>query len=237
MKKVLVVSLVLISIFACSKKETKEGNLHITGNIKGLSQGKIYIQKVEDTSLVVLDSIIFKGNSNFESYLNIDSPEVLYFFLDRGQTNSLDNSLPVFVEPGEVTVNTKLKEFFNAAQITGSKNHELWNEFKEINSKFTNENLSIMEKRLQNELDFNAERQDSIDKAYEKLLKRKYLYVANFATNHADFEIAPYLALTEIADINVSYLETIADKMSPEVAESKYGKILQKHIEEIKSNQ
>lgn len=236
MKK-LVLSLALISIFACEKKVTKEGNLHITGNIKGLSQGKLYIQKVEDTSLVVLDSIIFKGNSNFESYLNIDSPEVLYFFLDRGQTNSLDNSLPIFVEPGEITVNTKLKEFFNAAQITGSKNQELWNEFKEMNSKFTNENLTIMEKRLQNELDFNAERQDSINKAYEKLLKRKYLYVANFATNHADFEIAPYLALTEIADINVSYLETIAEKMSPKVAESKYGKILKEHITEVKNNQ
>lgn len=236
MKK-LVLSLALISIFACEKKVTKEENLHITGNIKGLSQGKLYIQKVEDTSLVVLDSIIFKGDSNFESYLNIDSPEVLYFFLDRGQTNSLDNSLPIFVEPGEITVNTKLKEFFNAAQITGSKNQELWNEFKEMNSKFTNENLTIMEKRLQNELDFNAERQDSINKAYEKLLKRKYLYVANFATNHADFEIAPYLALTEIADINVSYLETIAEKMSPKVAESKYGKILKEHITEVKNNQ
>lgn len=234
-KKSLILSLAAFSFFSCSKKETKEGNVHISGDIKGLSQGKLYIQKIEDTTLVKLDSIIFKGNSKFESFVNVDSPEVLYLFLDRGETNSLDNSLPVFVEPGEIVVTTKLKEFFNAAEIKGSKNHDLWNDFKKMNVKFTNENLSIMEKRLQNELNFNAERQDSINSAYEKLIKRKYLYVANFATNHADYEIAPYLALTEIPDINIRFLETIANKMSPQVAESKYGKILKEHINKIKN--
>ena len=102
---------------------------------------------------------------------------------------------------------------------------------------FSEENLNIIEKRLQNEINFNAERQDSIDKAYDRLLKRKYLYVANFAMNHADHEVAPYLALTEIADINVSYLDSIANKMTPKVSESKYGKILIEHIKDVKNYQ
>lgn len=236
MRQIFVLSLALISVFACTKKETT-GNLHIKGTIDGLSQGKLYIQKIQDSTLVVLDSISFKGNSTFESNLDIDSPQVLYFFLDRGETKSIDNSLPVFVEPGEMTITTKLKEFFNAAQISGSKNQELWNEFKTINSKFTNENLKIVEKRLQNEINFDAKRQDSINSAFDKLIKRKYLYVANFAIQHADYEIAPYLALTEIADINVNYLDSIANKMSPKVAASKYGKMLKEHISNRKNNQ
>lgn len=236
MRQIFVLSLALISVFACTKKETT-GNLHIKGTIDGLSQGKLYIQQIQDSSLVVLDSISFKGNSTFESNLDIDSPQVLYFFLDRGETKSIDNSLPVFVEPGEMTITTKLKEFFNAAQISGSKNQELWNEFKIINSKFTNENLKIVEKRLQNEINFDAKRQDSINSAFDKLIKRKYLYVANFAIQHADYEIAPYLALTEIADINVNYLDSIANKMSPKVATSKYGKMLKEHITNRKNNQ
>lgn len=236
MRQIFVLSLALISVFACTKKETT-GNLHIKGTIDGLSQGKLYIQQIQDSTLVVLDSINFKGNSTFESNLDIDSPQVLYFFLDRGETKSIDNSLPVFVEPGEMTITTKLKEFFNAAQISGSKNQELWNEFKTINSKFTNENLKIVEKRLQNEINFDAKRQDSINSAFDKLIKRKYLYVANFAIQHADYEIAPYLALTEIADINVNYLDSIANKMSPKVATSKYGKMLKEHITNRKNNQ
>ena len=236
MRKIFVLSLVLISIFACTKKETT-GNLHLTGNVEGLGQGKLYISKIQDSTLVVLDSITIKGKSNFESFLNIDGPEVLYLFLDRGQTQSIDNSIPFFAEPGEMSINTKLKEFFNAATITGSKNHELWSEFSKLNQRFTEDNLDLIEKRLQNEINFSQETQDSIDKAYEKLIKRKYLYVVNYAMNHADHEIAPYLALTEIADVNVMYLDSIANKMSPEVSESKYGKILKEHIKEVKNNQ
>ena len=234
--KIIVLSFVLVSIFACSEKEPI-GNLHLTGNVEGLGQGKLYISKIQDSTLVVLDSIIIKGKPNFESHLSIEGPEVLYLFLDRGQTQSIDNSLPFFAEPGEMTINTKLKEFFNSAKITGSKNHDLWIEFSKTNRRFTEENLNIIEKRLQNEINFNAERQDSIDKAYDRLLKRKYLYVANFAMNHADHEVAPYLALTEIADINVSYLDSIANKMTPKVSESKYGKILIEHIKDVKNYQ
>lgn len=171
MKKTLIICLVIVGFIACDKKETKQGNLHITGNIDGLSQGKLYIQKVKDTSLIVLDSIIFKGNSNFESYITIDEPEVLYLFLDRGQTNSIDNSLSFFAEPGEMTINSKLKEFFSAAKISGSKNQELWEEFKTMNSKFTNANLDIVAKQLENDLNFDSKRQDSINEAYNKLLK------------------------------------------------------------------
>lgn len=234
MKKILLLGISLMTLVACKKEDSKSGNLHLTGDIKGLSQGKLYIQKIQDTAFVVLDSIEFKGKSTFETNLDIETPEVLYFFLDRGQTNSIDNNLAFFAEPGEMTFNTKLKEFYASAKITGSKNQELWDEFKVMNSKFTNENLSIIQKRLENELNFNAKTQDSIDTAYQKLLTRKYRYVAQFASTHGDYEIAPYLALSEIADINVSFLDTIASKMTPKVAESKYGILLQNHIKEVK---
>lgn len=234
MKKILLLGISLMTLVACKKEDNKSGSLHLTGDIKGLSQGKLYIQKIQDTVFVVLDSIEFKGKSTFETNIDIDKPEVLYFFLDRGQTNSIDNNLAFFAEPGEMTFNSKLKEFYASAKITGSKNQELWDEFKVMNSKFTNENLSIIQKRLENELNFNPKAQDSTDNAYQKLLTRKYRYVAQFASTHGDYEIAPYLALSEIADINVSFLDTIASKMNPKVAESKYGKMLMDHIRDRK---
>ena len=40
MRQIFVLSLALISVFACTKKETT-GNLHIKGTIDGLSQGKL----------------------------------------------------------------------------------------------------------------------------------------------------------------------------------------------------
>ncbi|MEZ4854226.1 DUF4369 domain-containing protein [Flavobacterium sp.] len=237
MRKIVLFSILTLSFFACQNKETKTGNVHLRGNIAGLSQGKLYLQKLQDTAFVTIDSVLFKGNSNFDCYFNIESPEVIYLSLDRGQTQSIDNNLPIFVEPGEITLNTKLKEFFSAAEIKGSKNQDLWEAFKKSNSNFTNANLDIIQKRLENELNYNAAKQDSIDNAYKKLLRKKYLFVTNFAITNANYEIAPYLALTEIPDINVAFLDSIANKMPPKVASSKYGKMLNEHIKDIKKNQ
>jgi tetrahydrodipicolinate N-succinyltransferase len=129
-----------------------------------------------------------------------------------------------------------LKKFYADAKITGSKNHELLQKFNEMNQKFTTENLTLIEKRLNNEFNFNQKTADSINEAYEKLLIKKYRFTANFSDTHGEYEVAPYIALSEIADINISYLEEVAKKLSPKVANSKYGKMLTKHIEERKKN-
>ena len=51
---------------------------------------------------------------------------MLYLYLDRGQTNSIDNNLSFFAEPGEMTFKTTLKEFYANAKFTGSKNQEVY---------------------------------------------------------------------------------------------------------------
>ena len=238
MKKIALAAFTLFTLFACEKKETIEGaNVHITGNIEGLGQGKLYIQKIQDSTLVVLDSIQIKGESNFESHLKLDSPEMLYLFLDRGQTNSIDNSLPFFAEPGTISIETTLKHFFADAKIKGSKNHDLWIEFNKINKRFNDENLNLIEKRLKNDLKPNQKTADSIETAYQKLLIRKYRYTANYAVTHGEYEIAPYLALSEIADITIPYLDTIQKSMKPKVAQSKYGKMLTQYIKERKATE
>ena len=56
MKKTIIAFAAILLVMACSKKESTDG-LHITGNIKGLKNGTLYIQRIVDTSLVVIDSI------------------------------------------------------------------------------------------------------------------------------------------------------------------------------------
>ena len=100
MKKTIIASVTALLLFACNKNETK-GNLHITGNIKGLKNGTLYIQRIVDAKLVAIDTIKIDGSSTFESNLDLKSPEMLYLFLDRGTSNSLDNNLSFFAEPGK----------------------------------------------------------------------------------------------------------------------------------------
>lgn len=233
-KKYIALAVVFMSLVACSNKDKDGKNLHLTGNIKGLSQGKLYIQQVQDSALKIIDSIEIKGDSKFETYINIDSPEMLYLFLDRGQTNSIDNNLPFFAEPGKMNIETTLKSFFADAKITGSKNHDLYVEYNAMKSKFNDKNMELIEKELENLKIKNKNSIDSISTEANKLIRKKYLYTANFATIHADKEIGPFLALSEIQNINLMYLDTIQVKMSKEVAKSKYGKKLTEFVSERK---
>lgn len=234
MKRTILALMALVLLTACNKNDNADANLHITGKIKGLTQGKLYIQRVADTSLVTLDTIVINGNSSFESHLKIDSPEMLYLVLDRGQTNSVDNNLPFFAEPGNMKIEASNDEFFYRAKITGSKNQKLYEDFQKIKTRFTNENLELVSKNLEATKNSNVKQLDSIAIKSENLIKRRYLYTANFALNHAKQDIGPYIALSEIADVNIKYLDTIQKSMSPEVAKSLYGKMLTKYVAERK---
>jgi hypothetical protein len=236
MKKSIIAFVTLAVLASCSKKESTD-NLHLTGNIKGLKNGTLYIQRIVDTSLVAIDSIKIDGDSSFESDIKLESPEVLYLYLDRGVTNSLDNNILFFAEPGNINIDTNLDSFIYAAKITGSKNQELYDEFKKINSRFNDENLSMVESRFKAIKRQDQKAIDSIDTKQQSNIKRKYLYATNFALNNKDHEIAPYIALSEIYDINVKFLDTIQKSMTPKVAQSLYGKKLSKYVADIKKEQ
>jgi len=236
MKKSIIAFAAIALLASCDKKESTD-SLHLTGNIKGLKNGTLYIQHIVDTALVAIDSIKIDGNSAFERDIKLESPEMLYLFLDRGVTNSLDNNILFFAEPGNLNIDTNLDNFIYGAKITGSKNQELYDEYKKINSRFNDENLNLVEARFKAIKRQDQKAVDSIDAKNESNIKRKYLFATNFAINNKDHEIAPYIALAEIYDINIKFLDTIEKSMTPKVAKSLYGKKLTKYVADIKKSE
>jgi hypothetical protein len=170
MKYSIITLFAVLLVVGCGKKES-EKNMHITGNIKGLKKGTLYIQKVVDTSLVAIDTITIDGNSTFTSDLDIKSPEMYYLFLDRGVTNSLDNNLPFFAEAGTINIETSLDMFLSGAKITGSKNNEKYAEFKKVKTRFTDQNLTLMEQKLNAFKNNNTKAIDSIEALQDANLK------------------------------------------------------------------
>lgn len=235
MKRFLLLAVIGLTLFSCSKKE--EGNLRISGEIKGLSQGKLYIQRLQDTILKPIKIIKFDGNSKFETYLNINEPEVLYLYLDRGASNSLDNNIAFFAEKGKMIINADVNNFIVGTSVTGNKNQELWNEYKEVISSYNQKNLNYIEQKFEAQRKGNTQKADSLQTLGDRMLLRKYQYSVNFCMNNKDYEIAPFIALTEIYDVNPVYLDSIRNLLSKPVSESKYGKILSEYLDEIKSVQ
>jgi hypothetical protein len=236
MKKSILGFISFALIFACGEKKSNH-NLEITGTIKGLKKGTLYIQHIVDTSVITIDTLIIDGNSSFSSSFDLKSPEMLYLYLDRGTSNTIDNRLQFFAEPGKINVDTDLDLFYANAKITGSKNQELYETYKKIVSRFNEEQLDLTEARFNAIKSKNEKAIAENDAKNDAIVKRKYLYAINFAVTNKNYEVAPYIALSEINNATVRYLDTINNSLSKKVSQSKYGILLKNYIAERKKTE
>ena len=217
-----------------SKKTTDENLMIVKGRIEGLRKGNLFLQKIQDTVLINVDSTQVNGTPDFQFQTPIETPEIFYLYLDKEDGDSLNDRILFFGEKGQIEINTLLKTFESSAQISGSENQELLQEYLSFNRKFNDQNLGLMQGFYKAQIAQNKERADSLQNKIDNLLKRRYLYTINFAAKNTDKNIAPYLALTQVYDANVALLDSIAIKMTPEVRESKYGKEFISYLEQRK---
>ena len=224
MKKEFLIFNLLILTFSCSTNETK---MIVSGNIDGLKKGTLYLQKQQDSIIVSIDSILVEGNSNFKLETEINEPDIYYLYLDKNDGDSLNDIITFFGNNGKINIETSLKNFDSSYEISGSKNTELLQEYFSIIRKFNLQNLDLLEIFYKAQIENNQAKIDSVNTQIENLIKRKYLYTLNFATNNSEFEISPYIAVSQIADANKEFLLKLYDTLPEKIKKSKYGKILQ----------
>lgn len=225
--------LVIILIASCSKPEP---NLTVTGSIKGLKKGTLYLQKIQDTVLVVLDSVIYNGEDNYVLTDNLEAPEMLYLTLDKNAGDDIPR-ISFFAVPGIIEINTTLKRFEFDAKISGSPLQKKLEEFEGIKSQFNNQNLELIKAKFDAQKSGDSVEIEKVNQDSDNLLRRKYLYAINFAMNNKESEIAPYIALSEIYNANVTYLDTIYNALPKDIAISKYGVELDKFIKQRKEEE
>ena len=105
-------------IFSCEKKEKNSDNLMIVnGSIDGLRKGTLYLQKIQDTVLVNIDSIKINGIPNFEFRTPIETAEVFYLYLDKEDGESLNDRILFFGEKGAIQIKTLLNTFESSINL------------------------------------------------------------------------------------------------------------------------
>ncbi|WP_298556677.1 DUF4369 domain-containing protein [uncultured Algibacter sp.] len=229
MKKI---SFLFIALFfmACGKDQN---DLTVKVNIEGLKKGTLYLKKVEDTIVVTVDSLVVNGNSNIELHSDLDAPEIFYLYLDKRSAEK--DRISFFADKGITEINTTLKNFVFDADIKGSKQQKVLDDYKTLISKMNNRNLELIKAQFEAQKDKDTAQYIKLKKEADNSIKRKYLYTVNFALNNNDSEVAPYLALTEIYNARIDLLDTINKSLTHKVKDSKYGKELEAFIEEIKN--
>jgi len=215
-----------ITLTSCSKS----GNFTVTGTVKGLKKGTLYLQTIQDTTLTNLDSLVVDGNPDFEFTTDLKEPQVLYLYLDKKDASDYDDRILFFAEPGEMSITTSLKNFESFAAITGSQNQVKWNEFQKIHNQFNSKNLDLIKDSFSAQKLGNQEAILKYDDSLNSLLQRRYRYTGNFAISNKELPIAPYIVITQIPDASIKYLDTIYKSLPTKMQRSLYGEQLNKLI-------
>lgn len=225
MKKLALV-FVLVSLISCGK----DPDLIVKGHVKGLKKGTVYLEKEKDSSIIIVDSVSLNGVSEFELQSDLESPEAFYLRLDKNNSKENNTRIVFFADKGVTEINTSLKNFVTDAKITGSTQQKLYEDFLKVITRYNEKNLDLIKENFDAKKANDSAKIEASTKAMNNLTKSRYLYVVNFAVNNKDSEVAPYLALTEVYDAQIKWLDTINNALTPKVKASKYGKALDGYL-------
>ncbi|MCP4978157.1 MAG: DUF4369 domain-containing protein [Maribacter sp.] len=234
MKNIFFFSFITLFLISCSEDTTN--TMFVSGKVKGLKKGTLYLQSVPDSTLVTIDSLEVNGDGNFSFKTELESPEIFYLYLNKKDNNEINDRITFFGEPGNITINTNWNTFDANAKIEGSATQKKLEEYRKTMTRFNKRSIEIMQGEINSEVPMDSIQLDSIKKLAEKNIQRGYVYAINYALINKDSYIAPYIALTEVSDANIKYLDSINNSLTPEVASSKYGKALKNFLELKKNN-
>jgi hypothetical protein len=224
MKKIAFIFLLTI-LFSCNKTTP---DLTVKVTINGLKKGTVYLIKAEDSLIVTVDSLVINGEDPIELHSNLESPEM--FFLQLNKNTSQDENISFFADKGITEINTSVKNFAYDAKIKGSKQQKVLEDYLLLMSRINDRRLDLIKDEFEAKRDNDSLQIEAIRDAYKSLLKTKYLQTVNFAILNKDSEAAPYIALTEISNARIKWLDTINNALTPKVKASKYGQELELFI-------
>ncbi|MDG2446373.1 MAG: DUF4369 domain-containing protein [Flavobacteriaceae bacterium] len=227
MNKYLIILTVLILFIACSSNENK---MTLTGNVKGLKKGTLILQKIQDSILVSVDSVLVNGSSLFSFKETILEPEIYYLYLRLENGILKDNRITFFAEANPINITSTLTNFVIDAKVTGSNNQEKYKTYKKIIDRFSDRNLELIEESFEAKKQGNDSLVNKLDSTQKSILAKKYLATINFALSVKDFEISPYLMLSHVNDTKLLYLDSVYNNLTPKIKDSKYGKDLESLI-------
>jgi len=223
MKKIIILSLLIFSIISC----TKENEMRLHTNIKGLQKGTVYLQKINDSVLVTLDSIVINGNDEeFTLKTPVETPELFYLFIDKVDGIKYNDRILFFGEKGDINLKTHVNKIDSKVLITGSKSNKLFENYnktvKSINVQIAQENLKLIKAQMKNDEQATV----AADKKIVQLLRHKYLRAIQFALHHKRSAVAAFIGAREIPEAQVMYLDSIYNGLSKKAKKSIYGKEL-----------
>jgi len=227
MKKILAALLCIYLFNSCS---TQNDQFSIDGVVKGVDNGKVYLQQLVPSKWVNVDSTqLEKGKFKFAGTINL--PEMYQIKLEEQKV-----TLPVFVDASKIDVEI-FPDSVDKSVVKGSAAHDLYKKYlsvKEPIEQKIDSNYEEWKKARENGDSLTMARTDSISNVLDNDLKKVLL---EFASANASSTVSPYLIMRNSWQFELPELEKVVNKFNASIDSSQYTQSLKKRVDILRSVQ
>ena len=237
MKKILFLICLTIAILSC--KHLAEGEYVISGKIKGMKTGVVYLEKQSPMGMgvVAIDTVkIVDGK--FEIKGKTDEPAIHFIHVDK-----VNGKVPFILEGGSITVEVDKDSIFKS-KLSGTYSNDEFSKFNEESSK--------IQKKLKKPIeDFQAKNMAKINEAqknndtvalngfkkeYDNLQKEMTTYTFNYPKDHPKSFISVLIvqAMFGNKDFKDADIEKAFNALDASLKKTKPGKAIKENLDKSK---
>jgi peroxiredoxin len=237
MKKILFLVTTAIVLFSC--KNLAEGEYEITGNIKGIKSGLVYLEKQDPMGMGVktIDTVkIIDGK--FEIKGKTTEPEICFIQIDK-----VNGKVPFILEGGEIVMQVDKDSLFKS-KLSGTYSNDEFSKFNEETNKlqkkvqkkamdFQMKNMAKMNEAQKNK---DTVAMNSLRKQYELIQKDITDYTFDYPKTHSKSYISVLIvqAMFNNSKFKVKEIETIYNSLDESLKKTKPGKKVKENIDNFK---
>ncbi len=223
MKKLIWLAVLSVVIFACNKSDKNQYT--INGNMEGISDGWVVLNKVSDNDLKAVDSVEAK-NGQFTFTGTIEAPEVYYlnFTADKKYHR-------FFLEPGTITISGTLDQ----PVFDGSQAQAVFDAFTNQMKQFDERASSLGQQYQQARTSGDADKIKSLEDEFEKLDTEQREFILQFAKDHGSSVVSPYIVSSNIYMFDLDQMQQVMASLDSTISNSKYVVQLQNHINKLQN--
>lgn len=215
------ISLLLI-IAACSRPANE---YRLSGKIENASPGWVVLSKVVDNDLVAIDSVQTEdGSVSFKGTIGL--PEAYFIELKADK-----KYFRVFVEPGDITISGNIDE----PKFSGSASQEIYKSYGDGLAKIEDQRNALYEEFKAAQDNRDEERLKEIREEAMQIDENIQAFTTDFIKSNHDNTVGVFILVNNMFQFELDELKDLRSNFTPEVAESKYVKIMDEQIQKMQS--
>lgn len=235
MKKIVFLIVISLSILSCSK--VKKGEFLISGEAKGLPNGKMIFLKTQNEYGLVssIDSAKVK-DGKFELKGKVKEPSMFALYI-----KDIQQPVPFIMESGEIVVKID-KDSIWKSKISGTDNNDFFQEFNDKSNAIQKRMVEYQNKNIQKLMEAQQKKDnlaiESLKSGYIKIQKEMDDYMNQYPDENPNSYISLLLVerLFNSQDFKYDKVKKTFENLNDELKNTTKGKAISEKLKVIEKN-